>query len=132
MGNGRWATPQLRDCLTPKQSVCVSSRSMAVTGMDKVHPFCPNTSACHPSLLVLSPLFPGRPTCAPQPRLRCLAPWFPSPALTCAHHRTSSCHIPCCCCSVAQSCPTLCDPMDCSPIGFPVLPSPGLRSNSCA
>ena len=26
-----------------------------------------------------------------------------------------------CCCSVAQSCPTLCDPMDCTP-GFPVLP----------
>ena len=27
----------------------------------------------------------------------------------------------CCCCSVAQSCPTLCDPMDCSMPGFPVL-----------
>ena len=27
----------------------------------------------------------------------------------------------CCCCSVAQSCPTLCDPMDCSMLGFPVL-----------
>ena len=26
-----------------------------------------------------------------------------------------------CCCSVAQSCPTLCDPMDCSMPGFPVL-----------
>ena len=25
------------------------------------------------------------------------------------------------CCSVAQSCPTLCDPMDCSTPGFPVL-----------
>ena len=24
------------------------------------------------------------------------------------------------CCSVAQSCPTLCDPMDCSRPGFPV------------
>ena len=24
-----------------------------------------------------------------------------------------------CCCSVAQSCPTLCDPMDCSTPGFP-------------
>ena len=30
--------------------------------------------------------------------------------------------MPCChCCLVAQSCPTLCDPMDCSPPGFPVL-----------
>ena len=26
-----------------------------------------------------------------------------------------------CCCSFAQSCPTLCDPMDCSTPGFPVL-----------
>ena len=26
-----------------------------------------------------------------------------------------------CCYSVAQSCPTLCDPIDCSPPGFPVL-----------
>ena len=27
-----------------------------------------------------------------------------------------------CCCSVTQSCPTLCDPVDCSTQGFPVLP----------
>ena len=27
----------------------------------------------------------------------------------------------CCCSSVAQSCPTLCDPMNCSTLGFPVL-----------
>ena len=26
-----------------------------------------------------------------------------------------------CCCSVTQSCPTLCDPMDCSTPGFPIL-----------
>ena len=26
-----------------------------------------------------------------------------------------------CCCSAAQSCPTLCDPMDCSTPGFPLL-----------
>ena len=26
----------------------------------------------------------------------------------------------CCCCSVTQLCPTLCDPMDCSTPGFPV------------
>ena len=32
------------------------------------------------------------------------------------------CHfIPSCCCSVTQSCPTLCDPMNCSMPGFPVL-----------
>ena len=29
--------------------------------------------------------------------------------------------LPCCCCSVANSCPALCDPMDCSTPGFPVL-----------
>ena len=27
----------------------------------------------------------------------------------------------CCCCSVAKSCPTLCNPVDCSMPGFPVL-----------
>ena len=27
----------------------------------------------------------------------------------------------CCCCSVIQSCLTLCDPVDCSTPGFPVL-----------
>ena len=27
----------------------------------------------------------------------------------------------CCCCSVAQLCLTLCDPLDCSTSGFPVL-----------
>ena len=27
----------------------------------------------------------------------------------------------CCCCSAAKSCPTLCNPMDCSTLGFPVL-----------
>ena len=27
----------------------------------------------------------------------------------------------CCCCSVTQSCPTLCDPIDCSTAGFPVI-----------
>ena len=36
------------------------------------------------------------------------------------------------CCSVAQSCPSLCDPMDCSMPSFHVLsPSPGACSNSC-
>ena len=36
------------------------------------------------------------------------------------------------CCSVANSCPTLCDPVDCSMPGFPVLHfSCGVCSNSC-
>ena len=34
--------------------------------------------------------------------------------------------------SVFQSCLTLCDPMDCSTLGFPVhYPTPGTLSNSC-
>ena len=38
----------------------------------------------------------------------------------------------CYCCSVAQSCPTLCHPMDCSMPGFPVLYHlPGVCSNAC-
>jgi len=38
-----------------------------------------------------------------------------------------------CCCSVARSWLTLCDPMDCSTPGFPPCPSlsPGVCSNSC-
>ena len=31
------------------------------------------------------------------------------------------CRLQCCCCSVAQLCLTLCDPMDCSMPGFPAL-----------
>ena len=31
------------------------------------------------------------------------------------------CAMLCCCCSVAQLCLTLCDPLDCSTSGFPVL-----------
>ena len=44
-----------------------------------------------------------------------------------------SLYIPCYCCSVAQSCLTLCNPMDCSMPGFPPCPSPspGACSNSC-
>ena len=33
--------------------------------------------------------------------------------------------------SVAKSCPTLCNSMDCSTLGFPVLQSPRLCSNPC-
>ena len=37
-----------------------------------------------------------------------------------------------CCCSVTKSCLTLCEPMDCSTPGFPVLHYvPGVCSNSC-
>ena len=40
---------------------------------------------------------------------------FPSPLAAIFYSWTH------CCCSVAKSCLTLCDPMDCSPPGFPVL-----------
>ena len=36
----------------------------------------------------------------------------------------------CCCCSVAKLCPTLCDSMDCSTQGFPVLHCLPVSSNS--
>ena len=36
----------------------------------------------------------------------------------------------CCCCSVAKSCPTLCDPMDCSMPGSSVLHCPRVCSSS--
>ena len=36
-----------------------------------------------------------------------------------------------CCCSVAQSCPNLCDPGQCSRPGFPVLHHLRVGSNSC-
>ena len=35
-------------------------------------------------------------------------------------HTVSFLVVRACCCSVAQSCPTLCEPMDCSMLGFPV------------
>ena len=38
----------------------------------------------------------------------------------------------CCCCSVTKSCPTLCNPMDCSTPGLPdPSPSPGIHPSSC-
>ena len=59
--------------------------------------------------------------------------WFPVRFLKIEHHSSpralitfqrwfENCPvIATCCYSVAQSCPTLCDPMDCSTPGFPVL-----------
>ena len=36
-----------------------------------------------------------------------------------------------CCCSVSQSCPTLCSPMKYGTTGLPPSPSPGVSSNPC-
>ena len=48
------------------------------------------------------------------------------------HYLLYSLPIHCCCCSVTQLCPTLCDPMDCSTLDFPVCwDFAGLCSNSC-
>ena len=41
--------------------------------------------------------------------------------ITIIHSLTGFFHVFCCCCSVAQSCPTLCNPMGCRTPGFPVL-----------
>ena len=35
------------------------------------------------------------------------------------------------CCSVTKSCPTLCNPVNCSTLGFPLSLSPRVFSNSC-
>ena len=45
----------------------------------------------------------------------------PTKAVKRSREETETGNKGCCCCSVAQSCPTLCDPMDCSTPGFPVL-----------
>ena len=45
---------------------------------------------------------------------------FPPPSLLVGHLPTSWI-LPPCCCSVPQSCPTLCDPINCSTPSFPVL-----------
>ena len=42
------------------------------------------------------------------------------PTVSCVHIHSKTLHFSCCC-SVTQSCPTLCDPMDCSMPGLPVL-----------
>ena len=39
----------------------------------------------------------------------------------CLFIHLSNCVVPCCCSSVSKSCLTLCNPMDSSPPGFPVL-----------
>ena len=46
---------------------------------------------------------------------------LPQPGPTENYLRCVHSHLQVCCCSVAQSCPTLCDPMDCSMPGFLVL-----------
>ena len=38
----------------------------------------------------------------------------------------------CCCCSVAQSCPTLCDPMDCGMPSLPIPQSPWVCPSYCS
>ena len=47
------------------------------------------------------------------PRLLCLLHWQ-ADSLSLALPGNPICLLFCCCCSVTQSCPTLCDPMDCS------------------
>ena len=64
-----------------------------------------------------------------QHSLECLTV-VPSPqVLSLNHTAISSENLWCCCYWVSQSCPTLCDPMDCSTPGFSSL-SPGACSNS--
>ena len=134
VGNGRWVTAQPGGCVTPRPGICVPSRSMTVTGMGKVNPFCPNTSARHPSFLVLSPLFPGPPTCATPGPEPCLGVW---------HLGLPHLHL---CVLSTESAPAAFRvvvvqslsgvwplwPHELQDDRLPCLsPSPGLRSNSC-
>ena len=47
-------------------------------------------------------------------------PMFIVALFTVSKRKTTFMSIDCCCLSVARSCPTPCDPMDCSTPGFPV------------
>ena len=59
----------------------------------------------------------------------CRTLYYSAQTLVVVHGLSSS---GCCCCSVAQSCPTLCDPMDCSTPDFPCpSPYPRICSNLC-
>ena len=59
----------------------------------------------------------------------CRTLYYSAQTLVVVHGLSSS---GCCCCSVAQSCPTLCDPMDCSTPDFPYpSPYPRICSNLC-
>ena len=50
-----------------------------------------------------------------------IASWAETPGILTLFTRIVFLRIDCCCCSLAKSCPTLCDPMDWSAPGFPVL-----------
>ena len=54
------------------------------------------------------------------PRLLCLLQWQ-ADSLSLALPGNPICLLFCCCCSVTQSCPTLCDLVNCSTPGIPVL-----------
>ena len=49
--------------------------------------------------------------------------WGHMPLLTASFWTSTiqNCEAICCCCLVTKSCPTFCNPMDCTPPGFPVL-----------
>ena len=65
---------------------------------------CNKAHLCWPPCLRLPLPSPPRPS------------WSPPLSLSSLH-----CILPCCCCLVAKSCLPLCDPMNCSTPGFPVL-----------
>ena len=76
--------------------------------------FLPGKSHGQRSLVGCSPwgrIRVGQNSVTENPCVRCISP---DPLLGAGQ-------MDCCCCSVAKLCPILCDPMDCSTPGFPVL-----------
>ena len=56
--------------------------------------------------------------------------WMFSEVIVTTHRGAE--HLCCCCCSVAQLCPTLCSPMDCSTLGLPVPHHHPVCPSSCS
>ena len=68
---------------------------------------------------------------APEPWKKARVPWKRVADFRKCHWRLHMCGDCCCFCSVAKSCPTLCNPMDCSTPGFSDLHYLPVFSNSC-
>ena len=104
--------------LTPQQAACF----LAGWPSDLSQPLVPAASV----LEALSPELPGREA---KPSLRTVSlaasVWEgvlgDRPLWGVLTWWTLAGHVPSCSCSVAQLCPTLCDPVDCSTSGLPVL-----------
>ena len=94
----------------------------------EVHPnTCPLSLWCHPaissSVIPFSSCPQSFPASGSFPKAyNSIFLFFPPPCVfgRSSGHQSGNLKTKSCCCLVAQSCPTLCDPMDCSMPGLPV------------